>query len=250
MPTVGELSAPYANYLYRVRDVGTGVCEVCRTVVLDGYARCWQCNEAIRQLPATANAVAFIALAVKGEQLAHELSSYKNSSHPEARHRMTMGLAAVLWRWLAGHEQCLATAAGVASFDVVTVVPSTRGRTGGHPLRRIVAEVVGPTKVRYRDLLDPDLSVHQDRVPDMARWRAVRLGGESVLVIDDTWTTGSGIQSAAARLMDSGAAAVGIVAIGRHFSTVQTREDYRNASKEYYRLTRHIPWSWDWCCLH
>jgi predicted amidophosphoribosyltransferase len=249
LPTVGELSAPYENYLHRVRDPGPGVCEVCRTVVLGDYQRCWQCNEAVRRLPATADAVAFIALAVKGEQLAHELSSYKNSTSPIARQKMTMGLAAVLWRWLASHEQCLTTA-GADRFDVVTTVPSTKARAGSHPLRHMVADLVGPTRDRYQDLLAPDMDIPQDRTPDIARWRSRQLDGESVLIIDDTWTTGSAVQSAAARLKGGGAATVGILAIGRHFSTTQAQEDYREASKEYYREARKLPWSWDWCCLH
>jgi hypothetical protein len=249
VPTVGELTAPYGNYLIPVRAIGPGVCSVCRTAVLGGYPRCWQCNEAIRRLSATADAVGVIALAVKGEQLAFELSSYKNSKSPVARERMTLGLAAVLWRWLASHERCIAAAAGTHSFDIVTVVPSTKGRTGLHPLQHMVGQLIGPTRDRFVDLLSASPAAAQDRVPDVGRWRSSPLQGESVLLIDDTWTTGSGVQSAAARLKENGASRVAIVEIGRHSSTVQTTEDYREAAKEYYRQAKAVPWSWDSCCL-
>jgi predicted amidophosphoribosyltransferase len=249
MPTVGELSTPYGNYLIPVRPVGSGVCSVCRTSVVGDWTRCWQCYEAQRRLPSTADVVAFIALAVKGEQLAHELSGYKNSQSAEARGRMTLGLAAVLWRWLASHESCVAAAAGAEAFDVVTTVPSTSGRASAHPLRRIVADLVRPTSGRFVELLTANPSVSQERNPDIERWRCPSLNGEALLLIDDTWTTGSAVQSAAARLRERGASKVAIVGIGRHFSLVQAADDYREAAKDYYRAAKAIPWSWDSCCL-
>ena len=112
MPTVAELTAPYGNYLIPVRAVGPGVCSICRTSVVGAYLNCWQCNEAIRRLPSTADAVAVISLALKGDQLAYELSGYKNSSSLAARERMTFGLAAVLWRWLGSHELASLTRRG------------------------------------------------------------------------------------------------------------------------------------------
>ena len=69
------------------------------------------------------------------------------------------------------------------------------------------------------------------------------------MLIDDTWTTGSAVQSAAARLRERGASRVAIVGIGRHFSLVQAADDYREAAKDYYRAAKAIPWSWDSCCL-
>lgn len=44
---------------------------------------------------------------------------------------------------------------------------------------------------------------------------ARRLDGESVLLIDDTWVSGSSAQSAAAALRNAAAARVGCVVIGR-----------------------------------
>lgn len=249
MPTVGELTAPYGNYLIPVRAVGPGVCSICRTSVLANYPRCWQCNEALRRLPATADSVAFISLAVKGEQLAYELSGYKNSRNQTVRNRMTIGLAAVLWRWLASHEGCLAAASGTDTFDVVSVVPTTRARAGVHPLHHMVSQLIGPTQERFVDLLTVNPAVAQDRTPDIDRWHSAPLAGEAVLLIDDTWTTGSAVQSAAARLKHSGASRVAIVEIGRHFSTVATSDNYREAAKDYYRKAKQVAWSWDVCCL-
>jgi len=105
VPTVGEVSEPYANYLTPVLAQAAGVCQVCRTSVAGDWSRCFQCEQARNLLPSTADAVVPIALAVKGEQLAHELWTYKYSPRSEVRAKLTRGLAAVLWRWLArvGH---------------------------------------------------------------------------------------------------------------------------------------------------
>ena len=73
---------------------------------------------------------------------------------PEIAHRFELELAAVLWRYLAAHEACLARAAGTAGFEIVTTVPSSsEARDEIHPLQRIVGELVGPTRDRYERLL-------------------------------------------------------------------------------------------------
>ena len=60
----------------------------------------------------------------------------------------------MLWRFLQHHEVCVAQAAGVETFPLVTTVPSSiRDRDQGHPLRTIVGELVGPTRERYEALL-------------------------------------------------------------------------------------------------
>src|SRR4051812_16094539 len=126
MATVLELSAPYENHLLPVAHPGEGVCSTCRTVVVGGYRSCFQCNRHRGTLGATSDAVAFVALAVKGEQLARDLWVYKSNYTDAARQRPFYGLAALLWRWLSDHEACLAAASGVSEFAVVTTVPSRR----------------------------------------------------------------------------------------------------------------------------
>lgn len=70
----------------------------------------------------------------RGEQMARELLSYKDSRvQAPQRIRMVTGLGAVLWKWLARHERCVAGPLGVEGFDVITTVPSTGGRSSGPP---------------------------------------------------------------------------------------------------------------------
>ncbi len=227
--------------------VGPGVCEVCRSNVSDDYVRCWACNQARNVLPYTADAVGFISLAVKRKQLAHELWEYKNGS-PEIRERLEPRLAALIWRWLVLHEVCLTGETDWESFEIVTTVPSASGRVGIHPLERMVSTTIGPTKARYRCLLQVDPSVAQDRELNVDRWQAVQLSGESVLLIDDTWTTGGHVQSAAAALRRGGAGSVAILCIGRHYNSNQTG-DFQDAAQEYVRRSRTLGWDWNSCCF-
>ena len=134
--------------------------------------------------------------------------------------RLEIRLAAVLWRFLGQHEAHVAEAADVPRFDIVTTVPGTRQRDDDHPLVRIVGTLVGQTRGRYQPVLalGPDASV-EGRAVLVNRYRATQAmtGHPSVLLVDDTWTTGGRAQSAAIALHDAGAASVAVVVLGRHF---------------------------------
>ncbi|MEU6284606.1 hypothetical protein [Streptomyces sp. NPDC047028] len=218
MTTAVELSDRYANFLTHPLVPGPGVCRVCTGPAGAGYAVCRPCHETRRALgSATADAVVPISLAPKGEQYANELWRYKNAAGPQ-RHYFRRGLAAVLWRFLVMHERCAADRCAVARFDAVTTVPSTHERTE-HPLRLIVADMVGATRDRHRDLLIPTpRAAELGRLPSGARYTASPLRGENVLLIDDTWASGNHAQSAAAALKAGGAGSVAIVVLGRHLN--------------------------------
>lgn len=153
-----------------------------------------------------------------------------------------MGLAAVLWRFLGLHERCVAERCAVPAFDTVTTVPSTSGRTG-HPLRAIVAEMVGATRERYRELLTPtETAAALGRSVSTERYRASAPRG-SVLLIDDTWTSGNHAQAASAALKDAGADKVAVVVLGRHLNPAFGGAVAHVAQA---RLRR---FSWDVCAL-
>jgi hypothetical protein len=243
MATVGELSARYANFLVHPPLPGPGVCEVCRGSANPPYLVCWQCHQARRILGhRVADAVVPISLALKGEQYANELWRYKNTPGPQQQH-FRMGLAAVLWHFLFVHEFCIAATCAVSGFDLVTTVPSTSGRAD-HPLRAMVAETIGTTRDRHRDLLTPAPGAQSlGRSASTARYTASTLRGERVLLIDDTWTSGGHLQSAAAALKTAGADTVAAVVLGRHLNITygDTAALVRQA-----RLRR---FSWEACAL-
>ncbi len=243
--TVDDVAAPYANYLVRVPRAAVDVCEVCHSLVDPQYARCYPCHEAVQRLPHTADVVSFISLAPNTTQMATELWTYKRMDIRESlrRPRQT-GLAAVLWKWLALHENCMARHVDTTKFDLITTVPSTSGRTGTHPLEDLVSKVVVGSGDRYAPLLGlaATTTSHRAFTPDRFTVTASP-AGRTVLVIDDTWTTGAHAQSAAAALKAAGATAVGILAIGRWINVRW------KTTPEWLHQHRGDDWDWNRCCL-
>lgn len=235
MPSVAELTAVYGNFMLAPRH-GEGVCEVCFNLTR-GYECCYACSRGRPWL----DLVAPISYSIAREQLHHALATYKRGTGPVAR-RLTVELAAVLWRHLAAHERCLARAAGAERFELVTTVPSSDPeRDARHPLREIVGELAGPTRERHQRLLERSSSPAGAREFDPDRFAATRrLSRQAVLLVDDTWTTGASAQSAACALKAAGASVVVAVAIGRHLNREWHHNDRRLRS-----LAR--PFDWERC---
>jgi predicted amidophosphoribosyltransferase len=237
MATVGELSASYANVMLGPRP-GPDVCPQCFDLI-GGSAHCPHCWHET----AWVDAVAPISYSIGGEQLHHALVGYKRYLGTPARY-FAAGLAAVLWRHLAGHEQCLARAAGVDAFEMVTTVPSSDGaRDDAHPLHHLVAGLGKPVQPRYERLLrrtDTAVVAHRFHAE---RYEAVAdVRGRTVLLIDDTWTTGANARSAAAALKAAGAERVAAVVIGRYVNRA-----WRHNDRQLRGLPR--PFAWDRCAL-
>jgi predicted amidophosphoribosyltransferase len=238
MPTVAELTDLYANFMLGPRP-GPGVCDVCFTFT-EGHDRCFACARRGSSL----ETVAPISYSVAGGQLHHALAGYKRLGGEVGR-RLERELAAVLWRFLVGHEACLARAAGTNAFDLVTTVPSSSSeRDEGHPLRRIAGELARPTRTRFERLLTRSTVPVPERTFDPAKYVAARsLAGEAVLLIDDTWTTGSCAESAAAALRGAGAGPVAAVVLGRH-----VKRGWRENERRLHALPR--PYDWSSCAWH
>jgi predicted amidophosphoribosyltransferase len=217
---IDELSASYANFMLGPQP-GPDVCARCFDLT-DGGTRCRHCS----QDGAWVDAVAPISYSIGGEQLHYALAGYKRHAGHEARY-FTAGLAAVLWRHLREHERCLARAAAVDAFDVVTTVPSSdAGRDRTHPLHRLVGELVKPVAPRYERLLRrTDTAVAAHRFGAERFEATTGLGGRAVLLIDDTWTTGANARSAAAALKEAGAERVAVVVIGRYVNRHWSQND-------------------------
>ena len=237
MPTVAELTAGYGNFMLGPRP-GPEVCGTCFNFTT-GYERCYACAHGLPWL----DALAPISYSVAREQLHHTLASYKRLEGEIAR-RFTVELAAVLWRFLAHHEACVAAAVGVPGFDLVTTVPSSdRARDEHHPLRTIVGELVGPTRERHERLLLRTEASVPARGFHREKYESIRpLAGEPILLIDDTWTTGANAQSAAAALKAAGSGPVAAVVIGRHLNRKWHHNDRRLR-----RIAR--PFDWGSCVL-
>jgi len=201
-----QLSAPHAG--------GGGLCEVCHGPRCGGRPRCYNCDLHIQcGGDGLADVIVPVAFAVKGGQHARHLWQYKSAGLAAgARAGPAAMLRALLLVFLRDHGACLWRAAGITGPTHLAVVPTARGRPGVHPLRELIdaylalpwAELSArPGGVQVRDL-DPD------------RFSVGPMPGAAVLLIDDTWTTGSSAQSAAMALRRAGACSVVTVVLGRH----------------------------------
>jgi hypothetical protein len=196
-----------------------GLCELCRGPARPRRTRCYHCELYAGCLPGLLpDVVVPVAYAAKGGEHATNLWRYKSgrsgatSASPEAA-AAGVSLRALLLVFLRDHGACVWRRAGASGPSHVAVVPSGRGRPGTHPLERLAAPYLALTWVRLtptgRD--DPP---GQD--PDPSRFVSPRLDGASVLLLDDTWTSGASVISAAAALRLSGARSVAVVVLGRH----------------------------------
>lgn len=178
----------------------------------------------MNEVSAQTDLVLPISLYELGGQLHVMLRDYKDSRWPAVRRRHARDLAAVLARFLAGHLACL-TARLAGSVDLVTTVPSTRSREEVHPLVAVVRMVSALRRV-HKEVLVPDQSSVDRSASDNAFAVDGAVDGQHVLVVDDTFTTGARAQSAASALKIAGAAAVGVLVLGR-----VVRPEYNDACR-------------------
>ena len=195
---------------------GCSTCRVCRGAVLPGNALCYQCDLA-RQVAGglLADAVAPVAYAVKGGDLARDLWRYKFGRDPDdaASGRLRTMLAS----FLDGYGDRVWQAARMAGKPhALAVVPSGQGRPGRHPLLDVAAAAVDLPLI---PLSVPEGSAAHGRYVSTDWLRVddlVRTASADVLLVDDSWVSGASAQSAAAALKLAGAARVATVVLGRH----------------------------------
>lgn len=209
MTSVIGLTEPYANSLRPVPHAGPGVCDVCHSGPGAGWPRCYSCKDSTARVTHPVTRIAPISLMTKSseDQLYHLLRSYKGYTQT---HMQIARVAGLIGRHLNNHGTCIT---GGTGWDLLTTVPSTRGKTD-HPLAKAV-RALAPLRDDYADLL----AAHKgpfDRIARDDMFIATRdLGGERVLLIDDTFTSGARVQSAASALGQAGAEVVGAMVVGR-----------------------------------
>ncbi|MBK5220668.1 MAG: hypothetical protein JJE35_12950 [Thermoleophilia bacterium] len=245
--TVQEASVAYQQAMRNVGDGGEhATCRVCHTFIDPEYEICFPC----RQQPESLSLVLPVSYSEHGGQLHLALRNYKDGSVQQVREYAWVRLTAILWRFLAAHESCLAGALRIDGFDLVTTVPSSSPeREAKSPLRQMV-EACRPIAPRHERLLGPSGTVLEGRDYDIDRYLAQRtLGGESILLVDDTWTRGGHAQSAAGALLQAGAGQVALVVIGRHLTP--DWEPVRDAGVSCDDIFSALPrFDWDYCAVH
>jgi hypothetical protein len=203
------------GYLRNVVREPRVTCAVCATPIEASYVLCRRC-ERDRQTfgDQLADLVVPICYGIRGEQSGHLMYSYKDLVAPVALNRTQ--LTRVLLAAVALHGACIERRLG-ENIDAWASVPSTRAdRAGEHPLRVLVRQAG-----LERPEIDLTASAAFDgdpRVTALGRFAVSQPDvavGRHVLLIEDTWTTGSHCQSAALTLRQAGAASVTTLVLAR-----------------------------------
>jgi predicted amidophosphoribosyltransferase len=243
---VDEASEAYQRAMRNIAPVGPGICPVCRTFIDPEHERCYPCAFQ----PDNLDAVVPITYSENLGQVHTALRNYKDGKSPTVRRNAAIRLAAILWRFLREHEACVAYAAGVDGFDLVTIVPSSNPQRDEQSALRELAGWIKPTESRMHQLLEPTGKV-EGREFNADRFRPTsELSDESVLLLDDTWTTGGHARSASHALHEAGASKVALVVIGRHI-----RPDYEpveGSGETCNDFLEALPEDFDWtiCGVH
>lgn len=188
-------------------------CSICRGAMKASshstYTTCFQCNS---HPHGVVDQLGFGIYALSGQQSAADMFGYK----AENRSLRAEGIVKAL-TYRAIH--CALSLPG-RGFDCVVTVPSLSGRRGRHALDSI-------TNAALQRIPDPPPLVHLlegSHITDSSRRRDVNpahfhfLGSRqpgNVLLIDDTWTTGGHLTSAAMALREAGATGVTAVVLCR-----------------------------------
>ncbi len=187
-------------------------CAVCTTPIRPSFRVCYQCRQHQQSGQHLADGVVPLVYAVANAQSGWLMHNYKGvAPGPTDRPRLKLLLALALTL----HRRCVEGAAG-EPISVWTTLPSTRGRSGGHPIQD-VARSAEPAPTEVLLLPGPEFAA-PSREFASRRWQVERpelVAGRHVLIVDDTWTTGAKIQSAATALRAAGASATTILVLAR-----------------------------------
>lgn len=228
-----------------VLPAGPDVCATCHTFTGSTFDTCYPCGHQ----PDHIDAMVPITYSEHLGQMHTALRNYKDSPPPAQEYALPR-LAAILWRFSAAHEACVAAATGVDGFDLVTAVPSsTPERDERRSNLRTMVGWCEPLKDRYRRVLRSTGDAPEGRAYDPARYEASeRLDGSAVLLIDDTWVSGGHAQSAAHSLLSAGATHIGMIVIGRHFHRDWELSGGETSGERFDALPKTF--DWETCAVH
>ena len=218
-------------YFHNIAGPGPGICGVCRGPATESgiCSTCLITRETL--LERTCDHTFFLAYAdgwnPEGwSQSAHTMRQYKESALPQSVEDLQWLTFTTTWI----HDDCMRVSEG-GGWDVATFVPSRKPRTGPHPVTGIARNVSRLSaddpakggKHQIKRVLIECGPVDLPRYANIGRFAvpdAVRplIEGRRVLVVDDTWTTGTSLQSAAAALKKAGAASVTGLCVARWLS--------------------------------
>lgn len=191
-----------------------GACSICRGALPCGsnYTSCYKCSTTLANGRSPFSCLGFGAYALSGEQDATDFRAYKGSQPSERAETMVTCLAYL------GISEYLNNSPDI---QAIVTVPSLSGRDGAHPLVRCVAKALGKIdgSPPILELLEGQaIPEHSRRNVDPNHFTVKTTVPKNVLIVDDTWTTGGHLTSAATALKHAGAKNVFGLALCRWLS--------------------------------
>lgn len=242
--SVNVLTDPYLDVFTPVPRSEPDLCTICRRPRESDERRCWSCRRTAGRVTHPVELLVPISIYRSYSQLGRWLRRYKDpdsSVPPRLQADFTARIAAAFGRFLSWHGDCIREATA-ADWDVLVVVPSLH-RPGAHPLQTALGRL--RPELPIEELLHGGLGTIGRNSPADDGYQTTRsVSGRRVLLVDDTFTTGSHLQSAASTLTIAGAQVVAAIPIGR---VIDTSWSFTNS--EWWDRQRSLPFSFDTCCL-
>ena len=242
MTTVTAIAGRLANVCVPVPPAGKGVCERCHNHPKSDFRLCYSCWEVESQVSSPCHLVVPVSLYEVPSQLHQYLRDYKDSQDARVRHDFSAKVVCLLCYFLSQHKHCIEAAAG-GGLNIITSVPSTSGRQGEHPLVTALRRVPRFFQDYEPLVVAGSVPLDHKKASDDGFRPARPLAGERVLLIDDTFTSGARVQSAASALNNGGATVVAIVPIGRVIDP-----SFGDVA-EWWKELKRQPFSFDTCCI-
>ena len=239
----------YDSYLTRVLPPQPGVCETCRQPTVN-RGNCDSCEQSLHALRLPAALVVPMVLRPPSSQVRNMTYQYKNDENADNRDNAEYALSRFAGRFLTRHEECVAEAAGVRRFDIVTAVPgSLAHRRDYDPVARMLErspwtrELDNATRLCLALVDTGNMGASREAHPD--RFRVVAdVADSSVLLVDDTWTRGGHVLSAMKALLAAGAAKVATTVLARHFDP-----GFSPLARDYFTEAQRVRYDPRFCAL-
>ncbi len=218
-----QFLAPFISGYFSQPELGEGHCPVCTTPIIAPFDVCIGCakHTASEYRNDLANLVLPLTYGGHTSQSHHLLYTYKSDIvlPPNPDHEGLSLFELTFMVMLAGiqaHRSCIENVCG--PINHVAAVPSKKGRSS-NALPKIVNAIATHLQIPIVELeyLNTSMTVERKLQPDNWRIagspRTIDLG--HVLVIDDSWVSGSTAQSVAIALKRAGASSVTVLILAR-----------------------------------
>jgi predicted amidophosphoribosyltransferase len=213
-----ELTDTLAGDLVPMPSAGPDVCPHCHTARDESYPLCYSCGRVRRGFGHPCPHVLPISFYMTPaanqpiSQLREWLHDYKEHADDDVRNTAGVMVAGILARYLVEHATALRERLG--DWDHLVAVPSKKH--DGPPALAVALADFDDHLGAVSPLLQPGPGEIQRSIPNAAGFETrTNVNGLRVLLVDDTFTTGATLHSAAHALVAGGAIVLAAVVVAR-----------------------------------